>query len=378
MFTAFDLKSLKRHLWHFPIWGFVIFLILLGAYDFVGSGRSRGEQLRQIYSAPPETWPKAFVDHDVDYIELAPADFPEVPKQDSLEALEIALGERLFKDPLLSQSGHISCQSCHNEAFGWGDGLRHSFGHARRQGTRNAPSLFASWARSTFFWDGRADSLAIQMIEPLTSEHEMANHDLSDVPYRLKWVPDYPQSFERVYGDPDITLERIGLALSAFQKHLDRPTALDRFLSGDHDRLTDQQIEGLHLFRTKARCVNCHMGPALMDGKFHKIGLSYYQTKYHDLGRYEITGNPDDAGAFSTPSLRHLSRSGPYMHNGLFPSLDGIVNLYNAGGARQGDQPERAERDPMFLPATEVDPLLRPLNLTREERAALVEFLKAL
>ncbi|WP_460272457.1 cytochrome-c peroxidase [Celeribacter sp. ULVN23_4] len=115
-----------------------------------------------------------------------------------------------------------------------------------------------------------------------------------------------------------------------------------------------------------------------MDGAFHKIGLTYYERTYHDMGRYEISGDPADAGAFLTPSLRQVSCSAPYMHNGLFPTLHGLVKLYNAGGAHQPEQPERAVRAPLFLPATEVDPLLQTLELTQEERAALVAFLEAI
>lgn len=378
MIALWNIATLRNNLWHMPIWGVVALLTGLAVYDLYAPAPSRADLLRKIYSGPFEKWPAPFIDEGVDYIELAAADLPDMPEEGSPEALEVALGEKLFNDPSLSASGHIACQSCHNRHLGWGDGLPRSFGHARREGSRNAPSLFSAWARSAFFWDGRAETLADQMMGPLMDENEMANHDLDRITYRLKWLSGYPDDFAAVYGDPDITLDRVAQALAAFQTQLDKPTRLDRFLSGERDMLTDQQIEGLHLFRTKARCVNCHMGPMLMDGKFHKVGLTYYQRKYHDMGRFEVTGKSEDAGAFLTPSLRHVSQSGPYMHNGLFPTLSGVVNLYNAGGARQKTQPERAARDPLFEPATEVDPLLRPLELTPAERAALTAFLDAL
>ncbi|WP_198403452.1 cytochrome-c peroxidase [Celeribacter ethanolicus] len=371
-------SALRTHLWHMPVWAAVAVVLGVGVYDRLELTPSETDRLRQIYSGPSSDWPAPWVDSGVAYVELAPAPLPALPEEGSREALQVALGERLFNDPVLSESGHIACQSCHNRREGWGDGLPRPFGHARTEGRRNAPALFAAWARPAFFWDGRADSLEDQMMGPLSDPAEMANHDLSSVTHRLKWLGGYPEDFAAVYGDQEITLDRVAGALAAFQTHLDAPTRLDRFLSGETAMLSDEQIEGLHLFRTKARCVNCHMGPALMDGEFHKIGLTYYERSYHDMGRYEITGEAADAGAFLTPSLRHVSRSGPYMHNGLFPTLRGLVNLYNAGGARQPEQPERAARDPMFLLATEVDPLLKPLDLTTDERAALVAFLEAI
>ncbi|MDK3020134.1 cytochrome-c peroxidase [Pseudodonghicola flavimaris] len=364
--------------WHWPIWAAVAILLVIGAVDLATPVPDRAARLRAVYAGSPDHWPAPWVDPDVAYVELAAADLPPRPEAGSAEARKVALGERLFNDPILSASGHIACQSCHNRRLGWGDGLPRAFGHGRAEGTRNAPSLFAAWARPAFFWDGRAASLEDQVMGPLAAENEMANHDLSDVAHRLKWLPGYPEAFAAVYGDSEITLARVAGALASFERQLDFPSRLDRFLSGETAMLSDRQIEGLHLFRTKARCVNCHMGPALMDGQAHKIGLTYYQRRYEDMGRYALTGDPADAGAFLTPSLRHVSRSAPYMHNGLFPTLRGLVNLYNAGGAIQPHQPERAARDPLFGPATEVSPHLRPLNLTLDERAALVAFLEAL
>nr|WP_319249625.1 cytochrome c peroxidase [uncultured Celeribacter sp.] len=365
--------------WHWPIWIATFIILAVGAaMMWPAPAQDPIARLRAIYSGPVDDWPAPDVDDGVDYVELAPADLPPRPEEGSKDALKVALGEKLFNDPILSESGHFSCQSCHNRRLGWGDGLPRAFGHGRQEGTRNAPSLFTAWARPAFFWDGRATTLEDQAMGPLEAANEMANHDLSEVPHRLKWLPDYPEMFAEVYGEDEITLDKVTNALAAFEQQLDFPTRLDRFLSGETDMLTDQQIEGLHLFRTKARCVNCHMGPTLMDGKFHNIGLTYYERKYEDMGLYALTGDPEDAGAFLTPSLRHVSRTAPYMHNGLFPSLRGIVNLYNAGGARQRPQPERAARDPLFLPATEVSPLLQPLELTTEEREALTAFLDAI
>lgn len=370
------IKSRMARHWQWPAVGAT--LVLMGVAAALNPGDHDPEVLRHIYTGAPETWPAAWVDDGVIYAELAPAVLPARPAPDSPEAARVALGERLFEDPALSQSGQFACQSCHNRRLGWSDGLPRSFGHGRAEGTRNAPSLFAAWARPAFFWDGRAASLEDQVMGPLSADNEMANHDLGDLSGRLQAMGSYDADFEAAFGPGEITLDHVAQALAAYQVQLDFPSDLDRFLSGQSERLSDQQVQGLHLFRTKARCVNCHMGPALMDGEYHNIGLAYYGRKFEDLGRYGVTGAPEDAGAFLTPSLRHVRRSGPYMHNGLFPSLSGIVGMYNAGGSVQSIDPDRAAEDPLYAPAVTVSPLLIPLDLSPQEQAALVAFLEAL
>ncbi|MBP0484833.1 cytochrome-c peroxidase [Sagittula salina] len=204
----------------------------------------------------------------------------------------------------------------------------------------------------------------------------MANVDLDDVVERVASDKAYDPMFEQAYGDETITLERISDALAAFQVTLDRATRFDRFLAGNTRVLSDEAVWGLHLFRTKARCVNCHMGPHLTDNKFHNIGLSYYNRKFEDLGRHDITGDPEDAGHFRTASLRHVSRTAPYMHNGLFPNLRGLVNLHAFGGGRSAR--DLGNADPLYPSAAHVSEHLRPLVLSPSERAALVAFLESL
>lgn len=334
------------------------------------------DHLRRVYSSPSSDWPAPWVDPGVAYVELAAPDLPSRPPADSQTGKRRALGERLFKDPTLSASGHVACQSCHNRQLGWGDGLPRSFGHARTKGRRNAPSLFAAARRDALFWDGRAQTLEQQALFPLVDPAEMANHDIGDVMDRLQNTPDYPALFTDAYGSKTVSVERITDALAAFQRYLDEPSRFDRFLQGQSDALNDTEIRGLHLFRTKARCANCHFGPNLADGRFHNLGLAYYGRTYQDLGRYIITGQPEDAGTFLTPSLRHVARTGPYMHNGLFPSLTGILNLYNAGGAQQA-------RDNTTAPALQrnahtVSPLLKPLKLDPDEIRQIKAFLDTL
>ncbi|WP_018632512.1 cytochrome-c peroxidase [Neomegalonema perideroedes] len=334
--------------------------------------------LRRAYSGPSEDWPAPWIDEGVAFVELAAPDLPPAPEAGSPEALRGALGARLFAEPALSGSGHFSCESCHNRRLGWGDGLPRSFGHGRTEGRRNAPALFVSSRRARLFWDGRAESLEAQALEPLTAPHEMANADLSEIPRRLAAAPDYPALFAAAYGGSEIALEQTLDALAEFQARLDRPTRFDRFLLGRSEALEDEEILGLHLFRTKARCANCHFGADLTDGRFHNLGLSFIGRGLEDLGRYGATGDPEDAGKFLTPSLRHAAQTGPYMHNGLMPHLRGVVNFYDGGGGASHARSLPEERADLLGPASTSSPHLRPLDLTEDERKALVRFLEAL
>lgn len=327
-------------------------------------------ELRALYTQDAAFWPTATIDPEVDYVELG---VPKLPKRQDVSDPLAQLGKTLFEDPRLSKSGHFSCQSCHHRQLGWGDGLPRSFGHGRQEGRRNAPSLFAAAAQTSLFWDGRASTLEEQALGPLLAPDEMANDDLESVVARVAASANYPSQMKEVFGSPEVNISRIASAIAAFQRTLDRPTRFDRFLRGAKDILSDEAIWGLHLFRTKARCANCHMGPNLTDGKFHNLGLSYYNRKLEDLGRYSVTGDPADVGKFKTPSLRHLARTGPYMHNGVFPSLRGLVNLYAIGGGRSARELDKD--DPLFPHAAAKSPQIKRLDLTNAEREAIVAFL---
>lgn len=333
--------------------------------------------LRAAYSASSETWPKPKLHAAVTaHRELAALEIRR-PRAEGHASLA-ALGQTLFEDPVLSLSGQISCQSCHNRRLGWGDGLPTSFGHDRQEGQRNALPLFNASYRETLFWDGRAPDLASQALFPMLDPVEMANHDSGEIVARVEASGKYREVFKALFNDAQASMDKIKAALVAFQSGLERETSFDRFMKGEHNRLSDQQIWGLHLFRTKAGCANCHNGPLLADEQFHNIGLSYYGRRLEDLGRYNVSADPSDAGSFRTPSLRHVSKTGPYMHNGVFPRLEGVVNLYAAGGGRVRSERAKSPDDPLFPHASENSPLLEPFKLTGDERAALVAFLNAL
>jgi cytochrome c peroxidase len=280
---------------------------------------------------------------------------------------------------VLSASGHFSCQSCHNRRLGWGDALPTSFGHGRANGRRNAPGLFTAGYKSLLFWDGRSSSLEEQALGPLMDGSEMANGDAVGILERVNAADGYRAAFAAVTGEAVVSLDDITAALAAFQRTLERTTRFDRYLDGNARALTDTEIWGLHLFRTKAGCANCHNGPTLSDGRFHNLGLSFLNRTLEDLGRHGVTGVAQDAGRFLTPSLRHVASTGPYMHNGIFPTLDGLIRFYEGGGGRvRAEQKLTPERQALLDAVIKKSPQLERFELTPAERAALLAYLKAL
>lgn len=348
---------------------------------FAAVGRTAGpasewdmETLRALYAGAPSEWPLPTLQPDAVFKEFGPAPAAPDPPGNPSTPEKIAFGKMLFDDPRLSASGQIACASCHNRELGFGDGISTSFGHDRQRGRRNSLSLYAAGWMTSLFWDGRAPSLEVQALASMTNPLEMAA-DPEAVVIRLAADERYTVAFSRAFGDRTMAPDHIGQALAAFIRTLKpRFSRWDRVMRDGTEVLNDQELRGLHLFRTKAGCANCHNGPMFTDQRFHNIGLSFYGRRLQDLGRYEITGDPADVGAFRTPSLRGLSRTGPYMHNGIFPHLRGIVNFYNAGGVQLRPGPGQAD-DPLF-PTT--SPILKPLELTREERDDLVAFLETL
>ena len=341
-------------------------LLLLSRLCLAGS--EPPASLLEAYRQPPSQWPKAQTLAQAGQVpELAP--LPELPAVDWHTPATEALGQQLFFDPRLSGSGQIACASCHDPDLGWADGRRVAFGHNRQPGSRNSMSILnAAWFEH-LFWDGRARGLLEQALLPITNPIEM-NADLEQVLARLNGIKGYRDAFAEAFGPGAIDAERLARALAAFQRRLvSRPNRLDRFIRGDYDQLSEQEIAGLHLFRTRAGCLNCHNGPLYSDGRFHHTGLSYFGRKYEDLGRELATGQTEDRGKFRTPSLRDLAYTAPWMHNGLFPSLRGILNMYNAGmtGSRQ--------LHPDLPP---LSPLIQPLHLKPHELAALEAFLGTL
>ncbi|MEQ8847038.1 cytochrome c peroxidase [Botrimarina sp.] len=328
-------------------------------------------QLRELYQRAPAEWPAPTLDPGVEHHELGP--LPEVEKPSDLERAKAELGEQLFFDPRLSGSRQIACASCHDPDLGWADGRTTSFGHNRRRLERNAPSILNSRFRETLFWDGRADSLEDQAVAVLSNADEMHSGDEVLVE-NLESIPDYVRRFGEVFGAHSPGVEQVSEALAAFERTVvGSRTRFDAFVGGRHKAMTDEEISGLHLFRTAGRCMNCHSGPLFTDDKFHAIGLSQYGRPGEDLGRYLVTEEAADVGAFRTPSLRNVARTRPYMHSGLF-DLDEVLRLYNAGMPSERDKREAGGSVP---PPTK-SALIKPLGLNDRDLRDIEAFLGSL
>ncbi|UVD78561.1 cytochrome-c peroxidase [Myroides albus] len=328
----------------------------------------------EMYKKPINEWPKPTIDPGVEWSEFSSIKRDTAYFVDQAKP-EVLLGRMLFFDPKLSKSNQISCSSCHDPEMGWTDRRMVGLGHDHLKGARNTPSLYNTAERTSYFWDGRANSLEEQANGPLSAHNEMAM-DVVELPAKMSKIEGYKKYFIDAFGDDKITYDRIVGAIASFQRTIkSQPSRVDAFIDGKYNALTEDEIYGMHLFRTKARCMNCHHGQYFTDESFHNIGLTYYKRKFEDLGRYVVTNNPDDVGKFKTPGLRDLLNTRPWMHNGLFDDLEGIVNMYNSGMHMIDPKPEQKLADPLY-PVT--DSLMKPLELSKSEIKSLVSFLEAL
>jgi cytochrome c peroxidase len=331
-----------------------------------------GRELRAIYSRAASAWPPPHVDPGVEWQELGR--LPEVvhPDANPYTAAKAALGRTLFHDRRLSASGKIACVTCHEPLLGWADGRRVSEPHGDIPG-RNAPTILNVAFMPSFFWDGRASSLEQQAEQALTNPLEMAA-DRDAVVKLVAQSPGYRQLYTAAFPGQDPTFAGIVAAIACFERTVvGSRSRFDAFLAGDAAAISDSEIIGLDLFRREARCLNCHHGPTLSDGKFHDLGLSFHGRSNEDLGRYAITKDPADKGRFRTPSLRNVTRTSPLMHTGMF-ELRGVLTMYNAGMVTLKRQ--AYERDDPHFPVK--SPLLKPLGLNRHDLADLAAFLHAL
>lgn len=359
---------------------FLVALILSGiilTLGFTGTGKRSvsTDTLRTWYEKPVSQWPAPQIDPGVDWKEFEALEATDTSYFSLMERAEVVLGKYLFFDPILSKSNQISCSSCHNPQTSWADNQSVPVGHDHLSGNRNVISLLNVKERQSFFWDGRAATLEDQALGPIEAHNEMAM-EADQLPEKLEQYSAYRQLFKDAYGEEEVTFDRITHALAAFQRTItSRQSRFDRFLKGNFKAMNDQEIRGMHLFRTKARCMNCHYGKYFTDELFHNIGLTYYKRKYEDLGRYNVTHDPEDVGKFRTPSLRDIMHTDPWMHNGLFGDIIGVLNMYNSGMQMNTATPEEKAADPL-APVT--DPLMQPLNLSREEIQDLAAFLDAI
>ncbi len=256
--------------------------------------------------------------------EVSSIDNPDPTSLDEIEFARMRLGHRLFFDPGLSGSGETSCASCHEpEQFG-ADGLARSLGDEGTPVFRNAPSTFNAALKSRQFWDGRADTLEEQALGPLLAADEMGGSEASI----LQHVGDYDDMFENAFpGEDGPTLEQVSVALAQYQRMLPRRSRFDAFVDGDRDALTRTERRGYRLFRRN--CDFCHGGPGLGGEQIELLGddTPWPADKRHDQGLYEVTGRDGDRMKFVVPSLRNVSKTAPYFHDGSVETLENAVRL---------------------------------------------------
>jgi cytochrome c peroxidase len=314
---------------------------------------SEADNLRKIYSQSPDKWPKPFIDAGVDWKELGIlSESPLESKKDSLKHV-IELGKVLFFDERLSGSGKISCATCHQPELNWTDGKEKSIGHEGALNKRNSPTIQNTWFYKKLFWDGRSNSLEDQAFAPINSESEM-HSEMPELPRKLRQIKGYAPLFEAAFGDASINPHRITEAIAVFERTIvSRKSKFDEFLEENKAALTELELKGLHAFRTKAGCMNCHNGPMFTDNLFHETNLSFTNS---DDGLYKVTHREEDKRKFKTPSLRDVVYTGPWMHDGSIGDMTTIMELYRKGPPGS--------------------PLLKPFS--SKEIGGLIAFLKAI
>ncbi|MEX2168528.1 MAG: cytochrome c peroxidase [Pirellulales bacterium] len=336
--------------------------------------RALAARLREVYSGPGSQWPAPQVDDGVLWLEIGLLPAVEHPADNPPSAEKVELGNLLFFDPRLSGSGQMACASCHDPDLGWADGRTTSFGIDRTPLERNAPSIMNSGYHRRLFWDGRAESLEDQARQVLLNEDEMRTTP-EELASKLSSIPAYREKFAAAFGEAGINIATVTQAIACFERTIvGGRSRFDSFLNGNSQAMSDEALLGMDLFRREARCMNCHHGALFSDSELHEVGLSYYGRKFEDLGHYRITKRADDVGRFRTPSLRNFGATGPYMHNGLFASTRGVLNMYNAGMPtlrRKADQLDDAR-----FPVKSRH--LRPLGLNSQDLGDLEAFLNAL
>ncbi len=264
---------------------------------------------------------------------LAPADNP------TTEA-KVELGKMLYMDPRFSSTGTVSCNSCHNIMEGGEDSRSVSMGVHGKTGSRNAPTVWNSAFHSVQFWDGRAVLLEDQAKGPVANPVEMGMSDVETAMERVRAIPGYQPWFDQAFGKDSMTVENAAKAVAAFERTLITPNSpFDRYVKGDKKAMTEQQVRGMNTFAASG-CTGCHSGAAF-NGPEMKTGEGFYAkfptftdnayvSRYKladDKGRHDVTGNAADENMFRVPTLRNITDTAPYFHNGSVNDLHEAVRI---------------------------------------------------
>jgi cytochrome c peroxidase len=328
-----------------------------------------------------------------------PADlFAElIPKDNPMTAEKVTLGEKLFFDKRLSSDNTVSCATCHDPATALAESNMVGIGIQNKKGARNSPSVINAMFNESQFWDGRAPSLEEQAKLPIINSIEMGMKDHNLVVAKVKEAAEYRPLFAAAFGNEGITIDTIAKAIASFERtQLSGNSPFDRFIAGDKKAISESAKRGWELFNNQARCISCHAfnasSPFFSDFKFHNIGVAAKDQNFSalarrarqiigsspnatdaidelalkegfsELGRFLVTKQPKDIGAFKTSMLRDIELTAPYMHNGSEKTLLDVVKFYDKGG----------ELNP------NLDGGMRPLKLKDSQMDDLVEFMKTL
>ena len=274
------------------------------------------------------------------------------------------LGERLFFDPALSLDSTVSCASCHIPQFAFADTARLSRGVGGRLGKRNAPAITNMSARSHFFFDGRALTLEQQVLMPILDTLEMrATPEL--VTRRLHQSAEYDAAFRQIFGK-QADMESLAKALAAFVRTLETSdTPFDRWMQDGPNPMSEAAVRGREIFMVKGKCFDCHFSPDFTGDEFRNIGL-FNGKNLDDTGRFAVTRDSSDLGKMKVPGLRNVAATAPFMHNGMFRTLEEVIDYYDNPNAFV---PDAIGRDTL---------LAKPLGLTPQEKSDLKIFLEAL
>jgi cytochrome c peroxidase len=293
-------------------------------------------------------------------VPMVPRGLPPVPVplDNPSSAAKIELGKQLYFDRRLSCDDTVSCADCHDPAKGWSNSANFATGVRGQKGGRNAPTIINAPYFPLQFWDGRSELLEGQALGPIQNPVEM-DHKLEDCVKKLNGIAGYKKQFQAVFGG-EASPDNIAKAIAAFERTvLSGDAPYDRYVEGDKKALSKEAERGMELFFGKARCSACHGGPNFSDSAFHNIGVGM-DKKEPDEGRKLISKLEGDRGSFKTPGLRDIDKSAPYMHDGSLKTLEEVVEHYNKGGIRN----------------PQLDEEIFPLELTAQEKADLVTFMK--
>ncbi len=325
------------------------------------------------------------------YPPLAPLPPVSVPKDNPMTPEKVALGKKLYWDGRLSGDGSMPCVSCHMPNLGWGDGGQISRGYPGTKHWRNSQTILNSAYYNKLFWEGNVTSLEQQA--PAAAEGGVAgNGDPSVMEMRMRFLPEYVAEFKQVFGSDWPRINDAWRAIATYERTVVSDAAkvpFDRYAKGNKKALSGTQLRGMKLFNGKAACIQCHNGPLASNQKYYDLGLPDFpgfkdeplyqvthrwepyqkgvaEAKYRhadmDYGLYFQTKMPKDIGKFRVPSLREVKYTAPYMHNGIFATLDEVVEFYNQGGGKGVNK----------------TPLLKPLNLSAQEKKDLTAFVESL